>query len=73
MFGQVGNWFNGLFGSGNAGISARTPTGVAIGGYASAGQPMVVGELGRELWVPDVGGSIVPNHKIADMGGTRVV
>jgi len=38
----------------------------AEGGSVSAGQPVTVGERGRELFVPSTNGTIVPNH---DMGG----
>ena len=38
---------------------------MAEGGALKAGQPAVVGERGRELFVPSTSGTIVPNH---DMG-----
>jgi hypothetical protein len=37
----------------------------AEGGNIQAGQPAIVGERGRELFVPSTNGTIVPNH---DMG-----
>jgi len=37
----------------------------AEGGNIQAGQPAVVGERGRELFIPSTSGTIVPNH---DMG-----
>ena len=37
----------------------------AEGGAINAGQPAVVGERGRELFIPNTSGTIVPNH---DMG-----
>jgi hypothetical protein len=40
----------------------------AMGGDFMPG-PMLVGESGPEIMVPSFGGSIVPNHKIAGMGG----
>jgi hypothetical protein len=39
---------------------------MAEGGAINAGQPAVVGERGRELFIPNTSGTIVPNH---DMGG----
>ena len=47
-------------------ISAR-----AIGGSVQAGKPYMVGERGRELFVPNQTGSIVPNDKL--QGGGTVV
>ena len=44
--------------------------GFANGGAVSANKPILVGERGAELFVPNVSGSIVPNHK---MGGGNVV
>jgi TP901 family phage tail tape measure protein len=41
------------------GVSAR-----ASGGPVSSNSPYVVGEQGPELFVPDQGGSIVPNHAL---------
>ena len=42
----------------------------AEGGAINAGQPAVVGERGRELFIPNTSGTIVPNH---DMGsGTNI-
>ena len=38
---------------------------MAEGGALQAGQPAVVGERGRELFIPNTSGTIVPNH---DMG-----
>lgn len=42
-------------------------------GFASGGRPPVgvaswVGEQGPELWVPDQPGTIVPNHRLANIG-----
>ena len=39
---------------------------MAEGGAINAGQPAVVGERGRELFVPSTSGTIIPNH---DLGG----
>jgi hypothetical protein len=47
-------------------ISAIVGSFFAEGGAINAGQPAVVGERGRELFIPNTSGTIVPNH---DMGG----
>lgn len=44
--------------------------GRAIGGPVAAGQPYIVGERGRELFVPAVSGQIVPNSA---MGGATII
>lgn len=36
----------------------------AFGGPVRAGKTYLVGERGRELFTPNVGGSIIPNHKL---------
>lgn len=52
-----------------------SPTGNAAGGAVYAGQPTVVGEHGRELFVPSSAGRIlsVPQAKAAMGGGESVV
>ena len=46
----------------------------ASGGNVSKGQPYMVGEIGKELFIPDADGMIVPNHKLgggaASLAGT---
>ena len=37
---------------------------MAEGGALQAGQPAIVGERGRELFVPSTSGTIVPNHEM---------
>lgn len=44
--------------------------GRATGGPVEAGTPYIVGERGPELFVPNGSGSIVPNHKIANVSPT---
>jgi len=36
----------------------------ASGGPVSAGKPYIVGELGPELFMPNTGGTIIPNNKL---------
>ena len=38
--------------------------GLAEGGRVEAGTPYIVGELGKELFVPDVSGDIIPNDQL---------
>lgn len=50
--------------------------GMAGGGQVSAGQPIMVGERGREVFVPETSGRIVPNDAVKPMsggGGTTLV
>jgi muramidase (phage lysozyme) len=49
--GGLGGLLGGLFG-------AR-----AAGGHADANRPLLIGERGPEIFVPDTGGQIVPNHR----------
>lgn len=45
----------------------------AEGGPVSRGSPYIVGERGPELFVPDSGGSIVPNDQLGGAGGGVVI
>lgn len=36
----------------------------AVGGSVSAGSPYIVGEMGREVFVPDTNGKIVPSNQV---------
>lgn len=69
--GGIGGWLAGLIGSG-AGSAGASSVGtgypmvtgagmMASGGRASAGMPYIVGEVGPELFVPDMSGTVVPN------------
>lgn len=67
--GTAGPWVQGLaglFGSGSG--TSATPH--ALGGAVTAGAPYLVGEHGPELFVPDLGGRIIPNGQLA--GGPNV-
>ncbi len=46
--------------------------GKALGGPVQARQPVVVGEKGPELFVPNTSGSVVPNNKMGG-GGVSIV
>ena len=49
----------------------NTP-GRATGGSVMAGRPYMVGEAGRELFVPSQNGNIVPNDKLGSGGSTVI-
>jgi lambda family phage tail tape measure protein len=73
----VMSWLGQLFGGGAAaaGPTAAETTafwgmGLATGGTANYGQSYLVGERGPELFVPDVSGTIIPNHALS--GGSNV-
>ena len=36
----------------------------AVGGSVTGGSPYIIGEKGRELFIPNVSGRIVPNHQL---------
>ena len=48
------------------------PSGRAIGGSVQAGQSYMVGERGSEMFVPNQGGSIVPNNKMGSGSGITI-
>lgn len=64
--GWIANWLGGLFNGGGGGIGQWTTTtqGFAAGGPVAGGVPIVVGEKGPELFVPQGSGSILPNDKL---------
>lgn len=70
--GSFGSFIQGIFTSGatSSGTSASTPPARAGGGVVSAGMPYIVGEVGKELFVPDSSGYIVPHEKMGQMGGS---
>jgi lambda family phage tail tape measure protein len=44
--------------------------GMAIGGQVSPDKPYIVGENGPELFMPTSAGSIIPNNKLGNSGGS---
>jgi hypothetical protein len=76
LAGALGGVFGGMFGggggisggAGTAGVYYPAPR--AMGGQVNKNTPYIVGERGRELFVPNQSGSIVPNNQI---GGGVVV
>lgn len=67
LFLQIGS--TGAFGSGLAARINSAPTHKAMGGSVQAGSPYIVGEQGRELFVPGTDGRIVSND---NMGAQNV-
>lgn len=62
----LGGLFGGhLFGSGSIFGGFR-----AAGGSVTSGVPYVVGERGPEVVIPGMSGSVVPNHQLANLGGS---
>lgn len=41
----------------------------AAGGPVRAGLPYLTGEFGKELFIPDRNGQIIPHHELSQMGG----
>ena len=42
----------------------------ANGGYIPGRKPTLVGERGAELFVPNTGGTVIPNHDLGGLGGS---
>ena len=71
--GFLGTLFNigaSIFGGGGGmtPIDASVVSPFAEGGSVRGGMPITVGERGRELFVPNTNGTIVPNHELANSG-----
>jgi tape measure domain-containing protein len=62
----------GMFGGGGFGGFLGGLFGRANGGRVSANQPYMVGERGREVFVPTTSGTIVPNNQLGG-GNTNVI
>ena len=63
--------FNAFAGGGSVPLDAPNfynPVMEAEGGSVRGGMPITVGERGRELFVPNTSGTIVPNHDLAGTG-----
>ena len=54
-------------------IKSQSFSGRAVGGRVEAGNPYMVGEQGREMFVPSTRGQIVKNSDVEKMGGGSVV
>lgn len=54
-------------------IKSQTFAGRAAGGMVQAGQPYMVGEMGKEMFIPSTSGRIANNNEVqAGMGGTNI-
>jgi lambda family phage tail tape measure protein len=74
LFKAIKGGITGLLGGGSDALSIPTEAWsegtFASGGTFAGGTPMLVGENGPELMVPQTGGTVIPNNKLADvMGG----
>jgi len=74
---SVGNIFGGSGGGGGGFdlgtlIDIGTMLFAAEGGAITAGQPYVVGERGRELFIPSTNGTMIPNQDLGTTGGTSI-
>jgi len=54
-------------------IRSQQYTGRAMGGPVASGTPYIVGEQGRELFVPSTSGTIIPNSQMGGGGGMTTV
>jgi len=72
LFGTIARiGFNAFAGGGSVPFDAPNfynPVMEAEGGAVRGGMPITVGERGRELFVPNTSGTIVPNHDLAGSG-----
>ena len=66
FFGSILKIGTSFFGGG--GDLTATEGSFAEGGAVRGGMPITVGERGRELFVPNTSGTIVPNHDLAGNG-----
>lgn len=57
----------------NTTAPAKGVSNTAIGGSVQRGVPRMVGERGKEIFVPHSAGSIVPNNELGGDGGATVV
>jgi phage-related minor tail protein len=71
ILGSIGGMFGGGGGGGGGGLGTVLQIAslfFAEGGGIQAGQPAIVGERGRELFIPNTSGTIVSNHDMAKTG-----
>jgi archaellum component FlaC len=77
ILGSVGNMFGGGGGDGGFDMGTLFDIGMMIfgaaeGGALNAGQPYMVGERGRELFIPNQSGTMIPNHDLGTTGSTSI-
>jgi len=65
---------SGLFGGSLFGfnIGGLLPAPRSSGGRVNAGMPYMTGEAGKELFIPQTSGTIVPNNQLAGAGTTNI-
>ena len=54
------------------GILGKLLSGRAAGGPVGSGQPYIVGETGKELFIPSSSGRIIPNNQLNSLQGSAV-
>jgi lambda family phage tail tape measure protein len=72
---QAMNFMGSFGGGGGGGLGSLFAAGAKLLGFADGGDPPVgvpsmVGERGPEMFVPKTAGTIIPNGKLGEMGGT---
>lgn len=77
ILGSIGNMFGGGGGGGGFDMGTLFDIGMMIfgaaeGGALNAGQPYMVGERGRELFIPNQSGTMIPNHDLGTTGSTNI-
>ncbi len=73
ILGAIGGIFGGS--AGTTTLPAIADTGIrfaAAGGPIKANQGYIVGEKGPEFFMPNTGGTMIPNHMLGGGGGTTV-
>jgi hypothetical protein len=65
FFGSLLKIGSSFFGGSSGGVDV--PYG-AEGGSMTGGNPYMVGERGRELFIPSTNGTLIPNHDLTNMG-----
>ena len=68
ILGSFGKFFGG--GGGTGGINTAVISPFAEGGSVKGGEPITVGERGREVFMPKTDGTIIPNEKLG--GNTNI-
>lgn len=76
LFSWLGNMMGMSIGGGGDALTYIEGTGFtfrASGGPVESGSPYIVGEKGKELFIPNTDGTIVPNFKLNDYTATNKV
>jgi len=68
-FKGIGNFLSGIKGGIVEAFNVGNIPGFASGGSVTGGQPVIVGEKGAELFVPNTSGNVIPNDKL---GGSTI-